>query len=138
MSIGFNITVDIYDKVREKHKKLLQKVEEKYNALKIKADDNIRKKGGETLLKCPKCGKRSQVKKFHWAELYYYIPPVSCTAGDYNKHVGIIVACPKCKWTLNLYKDESDDLNDENRENYWRVRSLVEEFGVKCEDEYTK
>jgi len=135
--MGFNVTIDIFDKVEVRHKKLLQKTEEKYKILTENAHQKIKEKGGETLLNCPKCEKRSQAKKYQWAELYYYVAPYSCTGGDYNKHVGIILACPKCGWDIKMYKDDPYNPNH-NSEKYYKLRSLVSEFGIKCKDEYSK
>lgn len=86
-------------------------------------------------IRCKKCNKRSQVKKFEYSIFYFYEKPHGCTDGDRWHEAGFYLKCPKCG-TIDKINKPPHFANKNEKKKYSKFYNLIESYAIKYEDVY--
>ena len=88
-------------------------------------------------IKCKKCNKKSQVKKFEYSNFYWYEQPHGCMGGDNWNEAGIYLKCPKCG-NIEKINMPLNWASEKEKVKYNKLHNLIKNHSIKCDDIYEK
>ena len=111
----------------------LKRARKKAAELRVEADKVLSDTESTQTVMCPKCEKRSQVKKIVYADWYWYESPHGCTDGDMWHRGGFFMMCPKCEHVTKVYPATKYE-SDEKQKYYAAIKHLIRTYVIQDED----